>query len=200
MRTMLVTAFLGMHLNIMLIIPSPTFVMHHAACSHHQLADILLHSLPLAHTHKPPRSCQLSAPPLSPAAVHHQQRPSPHASSLSALFNASRPPGLGTPQDPRLREAAALLQQGLNATEVAEEEAIWTQIIDQYEGVDANWAPDVVGRAYGNRGNARSRRVHPPPFRSCLHIRPPPNTLIVHPPPSHNCSCLDMTSVIRITR
>jgi tetratricopeptide (TPR) repeat protein len=24
--------------------------------------------------------------------------------------------------------------------------------------LDANWVPDIVGRAYGNRGNARSRQ------------------------------------------
>ena len=33
-----------------------------------------------------------------------------------------------------------------------------TQIIDQYSGIDATWAPDIVGRAWGNRGNARSRQ------------------------------------------
>lgn len=57
-----------------------------------------------------------------------------------------------------MREAAGLLQQGLNATDVVTEERIWTEIIDTYGGVDANWVPDVVGRAWGNRGNARSRQ------------------------------------------
>ena len=33
-----------------------------------------------------------------------------------------------------------------------------TQIIDKYENADGNWVPDVVGRAYGNRGNARARQ------------------------------------------
>lgn len=33
-----------------------------------------------------------------------------------------------------------------------------TKIIDEYSGVDANWVPDLVGRAWGNRGNARSRQ------------------------------------------
>jgi len=33
------------------------------------------------------------------------------------------------------------------------------QVIQQYSGVNAVWMPDVVGRAYGNRGNARSRQV-----------------------------------------
>lgn len=26
-------------------------------------------------------------------------------------------------------------------------------LIDKYEGVRANWAPDIIGRAYGNRGD-----------------------------------------------
>jgi hypothetical protein len=33
------------------------------------------------------------------------------------------------------------------------------QVINKYQGVNAIWMPDVVGRAYGNRGNARSRQV-----------------------------------------
>lgn len=32
------------------------------------------------------------------------------------------------------------------------------QIIENYSNVDAPWVPDVVGRAWGNRGNARSRQ------------------------------------------
>ncbi|KAG1676129.1 hypothetical protein FOA52_004969 [Chlamydomonas sp. UWO 241] len=62
------------------------------------------------------------------------------------------------PADPQLRAAANLLQEGLNATDVVQEEAIWTKIINTYGGVDAPWVPDVVGRAWGNRGNARSRQ------------------------------------------
>ena len=38
------------------------------------------------------------------------------------------------------------------------EEAIWTEVIRRYQASQANWMPDVVGRAYGNRGNARSRQ------------------------------------------
>ena len=38
------------------------------------------------------------------------------------------------------------------------EEDNWTQIIDKYKDVDAPWKADIVGRAYGNRGNARSRQ------------------------------------------
>jgi tetratricopeptide (TPR) repeat protein len=62
------------------------------------------------------------------------------------------------PADPKLRAAAALLQEGLNAPTVAAEEAVWTRIIAEYGGLDAPWVPDVVGRAWGNRGNARSRQ------------------------------------------
>ena len=63
------------------------------------------------------------------------------------------------PQDPELRAAANILQQGLNATTAQEEEAAWTKIIEAYQGRDAPWAADVVGRALGNRGNVRARQV-----------------------------------------
>ncbi|GLC47107.1 hypothetical protein PLESTB_000870100 [Pleodorina starrii] len=62
------------------------------------------------------------------------------------------------PSDPDLREAAALLQRALNAPSVEEEEALWSQVIDTYGTLDKPWVPDVVGRAWGNRGNARSRQ------------------------------------------
>lgn len=41
---------------------------------------------------------------------------------------------------------------------VQEEERLWTQLIDKYDGSKASWRADIVGRAYGNRGNARSRQ------------------------------------------
>lgn len=62
------------------------------------------------------------------------------------------------PTDPDLRDAAGRLQQALNVADVQEEEAMWTAIIDKYGNSKAVWAPDVVGRAVGNRGNARSRQ------------------------------------------
>ncbi|KAG2485094.1 hypothetical protein HYH03_016191 [Edaphochlamys debaryana] len=62
------------------------------------------------------------------------------------------------PTDPDLREAASMLQGALNAPSLAEEEAGWTAIINKYERMDRPWVPDLVGRAYGNRGNARSRQ------------------------------------------
>ncbi|KAF8066180.1 ULP1A [Scenedesmus sp. PABB004] len=79
-----------------------------------------------------------------------------------------RPPALGSvaapdqgaydAADPALREAAGLLQRALNAETVTEEEALWSEVIDRFGSADAPWVPDVVGRAYGNRGNARSRQ------------------------------------------
>ena len=39
-----------------------------------------------------------------------------------------------------------------------QEEALLTELITKYEHTRSNWVPDVVGRAYGNRGNARSRQ------------------------------------------
>lgn len=62
------------------------------------------------------------------------------------------------PTDPELRAAAAALQEALNAPSVQEEERLWTVVIDTYGGLDRPWVPDVVGRAWGNRGNARSRQ------------------------------------------
>lgn len=44
----------------------------------------------------------------------------------------------------QLREAAAMLQQALNAATVQEEEALWTQIIERYGKMEANWVPDLV--------------------------------------------------------
>lgn len=76
------------------------------------------------------------------------------------VIDISRTPDQSTydPTDPDLREAAALLQRALNAPSVQEEEALWTRVIDTYGGMDRPWVPDVVGRALGNRGNARSRQ------------------------------------------
>ena len=48
--------------------------------------------------------------------------------------------------DPQLRAAANLLQQALNAETVQQEEALWTELIDTYRNVKADWVPDIVGR------------------------------------------------------
>jgi tetratricopeptide (TPR) repeat protein len=60
--------------------------------------------------------------------------------------------------DVELRRAANMIQEGLNAESVQEEERIWTQIIQEFSESKAPWRDDVVGRAYGNRGNALSRQ------------------------------------------
>uniref|UniRef100_A0A7R9XMX9 Tetratricopeptide repeat protein n=1 Tax=Polyblepharides amylifera TaxID=1486889 RepID=A0A7R9XMX9_9CHLO len=62
------------------------------------------------------------------------------------------------PNDSRLRDAARMLQDALQAATVEKEEEGWTQIIVKFQNLDAEWVPDIVGRAYGNRGNARSRQ------------------------------------------
>ena len=87
------------------------------------------------------------------------------------------------PSDEKLRDAAQMLQKALDASDVKaglavsqsapvailasfvpysahvqEEERLFTQLIDKYKGTDAPWSADVVGRALGNRGNARSRQ------------------------------------------
>lgn len=60
--------------------------------------------------------------------------------------------------DARLREAATLFQKALAAPTVEEEESLWTQVIDKYGKLDAEWVSDIVSRAWGNRGNSRSRQ------------------------------------------
>ncbi len=86
------------------------------------------------------------------------------AETSAALFAADIDLSLAPNQalydaaDPRLRAAALLVQDALNADDVRKEEALWTKIITEYSDVDAPWGADVVGRAYGNRGNSRARQ------------------------------------------
>lgn len=72
----------------------------------------------------------------------------PHLHALSPK-PASLPP---CPPSPQLRAAAALLQDALNVSDVAQEEALWSKIILEYGGLDSNWVPDLVGRAWGEAG------------------------------------------------
>uniref|UniRef100_A0A061RMF2 Tpr repeat-containing protein n=1 Tax=Tetraselmis sp. GSL018 TaxID=582737 RepID=A0A061RMF2_9CHLO len=61
-------------------------------------------------------------------------------------------------EDEKLRNAANLLEEALQASSVDKEEALWNKLIDEYGTLEAAWADDVVGRALGNRGNARARQ------------------------------------------
>jgi hypothetical protein len=47
----------------------------------------------------------------------------------------------------------------IDCSQVEEEEKLWTEVIDKYGKLDAEWVPDIVSRAWGNRGNSRSRQV-----------------------------------------
>lgn len=60
--------------------------------------------------------------------------------------------------DERLRDAAVTFEKALNAPTVVEEEQLWTLVIEKYGSLEAEWVSDIVSRAYGNRGNARSRQ------------------------------------------
>ncbi|CAK9257993.1 unnamed protein product [Sphagnum jensenii] len=60
--------------------------------------------------------------------------------------------------DQRLVQAATLFNKALSASTVEEEERLWTEVIDTYGKLDAEWVSDIVSRAWGNRGNARSRQ------------------------------------------
>eukprot|EP00271_Cylindrocystis_brebissonii_P010206 TRINITY_DN26327_c0_g1_i1.p1 TRINITY_DN26327_c0_g1~~TRINITY_DN26327_c0_g1_i1.p1 ORF type:complete len:396 (+),score=45.88 TRINITY_DN26327_c0_g1_i1:87-1274(+) len=62
------------------------------------------------------------------------------------------------PTDRELQDAATIFQRALEASSVEEEERLWTQVIERYGAMEAEWVPDIVGRAWGNRGNARSRQ------------------------------------------
>ncbi|KAG0613233.1 hypothetical protein M758_6G086800 [Ceratodon purpureus] len=94
-----------------------------------------------------PAFLQLSFPSATPAAV------TPATIDLSKVPSRAFDAG-----DARLREAANLFQEALNATTVEEEEKLWTQVIEKYGGLDAEWVSDIVSRAWGNRGNSRSRQ------------------------------------------
>ena len=57
------------------------------------------------------------------------------------------------------REIAIIDVHGARHCQVEEEERLWTEVIETYGSVDAEWVSDIVSRAWGNRGNARSRQV-----------------------------------------
>lgn len=60
--------------------------------------------------------------------------------------------------DPNLKDVYYMIQDALRATDVRDEERLWTAVIDKYGSSEANWAGDAVGRAHGNRGNCLSRQ------------------------------------------
>ena len=101
---------------------------------------------------------------------------SSRAVSAVSIVPSLRPDPLSyDASDPRLREAANALQLALNAESLDEEERLWTAVISRFEpflrnvssaadaqepysdSAPAPWAPEIVSRAYGNRGNARVR-------------------------------------------
>lgn len=57
-----------------------------------------------------------------------------------------------------LHSAVVNCEQEADWVALQQEEALLTELITKYEHTKSNWVPDVVGRAYGNRGNARSRQ------------------------------------------
>ena len=60
--------------------------------------------------------------------------------------------------DAVLSEVRRQFQLALNASDVAEEERLWTDLIRRLSASDAPWAPPLLGQVHGNRGNARSRQ------------------------------------------
>ena len=57
-----------------------------------------------------------------------------------------------------LRAAMNLFQAALNAGSVEQEEKAWTDIVEKFGDSDFQWTVELVSRALGNRGNARSRQ------------------------------------------
>jgi len=110
-----------------------------------------------------PASCQPGAGPggrlrlqLSGAERAALAVPCPEASIRPALAPDQ---SQYDPADPRLRDAGQMVQRALGAASVEEEERAWTEILDKYGAVeDAPWRDDLIGRAVGNRGNARARQ------------------------------------------
>jgi hypothetical protein len=71
--------------------------------------------------------------------------PPPSRHTPSTIPPHPPPPRAPPPtQDERLRRAAGMLQEGLNAPNLEAEEAAWTRIIDEFSGLDDPWVPDVV--------------------------------------------------------
>lgn len=88
----------------------------------------------------PALGCGHCTPCFAPHLHHHFATSSLQSKAVFLLLH---------PQDPDLREAAALLQRALNAPSVQEEEALWTRVIDTYGGMDRPWVPDVVSTVLG---------------------------------------------------
>ena len=94
---------------------------------------------------------------------------SPAASWAVRIATELAPTGELDGTDAKVREAVALFQGALGASTVEEEERLWTAVIDRFgKEAEAQAAAgaegkgggllDVVARAWGNRGNARSRQ------------------------------------------
>jgi tetratricopeptide (TPR) repeat protein len=71
---------------------------------------------------------------------------------------SASPRGQFDTSDAGFREVASLFQQALSTDNVQTEERLWSEIISLAGDLQADWVPDILARAYGNRGNARSRQ------------------------------------------
>jgi tetratricopeptide (TPR) repeat protein len=71
---------------------------------------------------------------------------------------SASPRGQFDTSDAKFWEAARLFQQALSTNNVQTEERLWSEIISLAGDLQADWVPDILARAYGNRGNARSRQ------------------------------------------
>jgi hypothetical protein len=71
---------------------------------------------------------------------------------------SASPRGQFDTSDAKFWEAARLFQQALSTDNVQTEERLWSEIISLAGDLQADWVPDILARAYGNRGNARSRQ------------------------------------------
>jgi tetratricopeptide (TPR) repeat protein len=117
----------------------------------------------------PPPPARAAAAPAAAASSSTPQPPRPIIAQPipPARITLSLAPdqSLYDPSDPRLREAARLIEEALGAQNVRQEEALWTRAIQSYSSSPSAdpstkppWEDDVVGRCLGNRGNARARQ------------------------------------------
>eukprot|EP00899_Mesostigma_viride_P024606 jgi/Mesvir1/532/Mv11393-RA.1 len=81
-----------------------------------------------------------------------------HAGRTKIDLDAA-PQGLASIDDKDLKDAYDLFQKALQVGDLADEERIWSKIIETYGNrPDEPFLKDIVARAAGNRGNARSRQ------------------------------------------
>eukprot|EP00670_Eutreptiella_braarudii_P001533 CAMPEP_0174298944 /NCGR_PEP_ID=MMETSP0809-20121228/55235_1 /TAXON_ID=73025 ORGANISM="Eutreptiella gymnastica-like, Strain CCMP1594" /NCGR_SAMPLE_ID=MMETSP0809 /ASSEMBLY_ACC=CAM_ASM_000658 /LENGTH=470 /DNA_ID=CAMNT_0015403757 /DNA_START=21 /DNA_END=1433 /DNA_ORIENTATION=+ len=103
----------------------------------------------------------LSAAGLSGAALGFLPGGAPAVAAADwkpAVITGQAPDNSTWTSTPRLLKAGKMFGEALAAKTVEEEEQGWTEIIDTFSDDKEEWSVDLLARAWGNRGNARSRQ------------------------------------------